>query len=148
MTRAVVVDNSALCRFRFRESGWRLVRPLVHEIEARRVVAYAPPHLLIEFFHVAQKKAGGLSQSARSVKRHYDWLMGLPIQYVPVDYLQSASELRRLVNRGAGSYDAIYIHLAQRLRHPLCTCDTGIVALHDAGLNFAIRDLHQTAFAA
>jgi hypothetical protein len=52
---AVVVDNCTLCRFRFKEPNWQYVEPLIKAIRAREVIAYAPPHLLVEFYHVAQR---------------------------------------------------------------------------------------------
>ena len=149
MIRSVVLDNSALCRYRFRETGWENVAPLVQAIRNRQVFAYAPQHLLLEYLHVAKKKAStqGVKDGQRAVKRHYDWLATLPIQYVQVDYAANVRELRRLVDRGAGSYDAIYVHLARRLDATLCTCDKGIVALQTSGLRFKVHDLEGSPFA-
>ncbi len=142
----VVLDNSAVCRFRFREPGWKHVMRLIQAIESREIDAYAPPYLLIEFFQVARKKAVALADPRRSVKLHYDWLMGLPIQYVDVDDLAEARDLRLLIDRGLGSYDSIYVHLARQQNLPLCTCDRGIIAVHARGLRFPLIDLHSTPF--
>lgn len=109
---------------------------------AREVVAYALPHLLIEFYHAAQRGLGSHHHRSRIVKRHEDWLLSLKLQFVQVDYVSVARDLRLLVNGGAGSYDAIYIHLARRLGHPLWTCDTRILALQHQRLGFTVADLH------
>ena len=142
----VVLDNSAVCRYRFRETGWQRVSPLIQAIQDREVDAYAPPHLLVEFFQVARKKAASLADPRRAVKRQYDWLMSLPIQYVDVDYLAHARDLRLLIDQGAGSYDAIYIHLARQQGLPLCTCDRGIVALHTRIPRLRVFDLDRSTF--
>ena len=148
MIRSVVLDNSAVCRYRFREAGWENAEPLVRAIRDRRLIAYAPQHLLLEFLHVAKKKANaeGVKDGRRAVKRHYDWLATLPIQYVQVDYAANVRELRLLVDHGAGSYDALYIHLARRLDATLCTCDRGILTLHSSGLRFRACDLDRMPF--
>ena len=148
MIPSVVLDNSALCRYRFREPDWENVKPLIQAVRERRVIAYAPQHLLLEFLHVAKKKANvaGLKDGGRAVKRHYDWLATLPIQYVQVDYSANVRELRLLVDRGAGSYDALYVHLARQLNAALCTCDKGIVALYATGLRFKAYDLDHSPF--
>lgn len=142
----VVIDNSAICRYRFRERGWRNVLPLIQAIEDRQVDPYAPPHLLLEFFQVARKKASSSSDPRRFVKSHYDWLMRLPIQYIEVDYLPDARSLRLLVNQGVGSYDAIYVHLARQRDLPLCTCDRGIVTLQGRVPRLRVLDLDRAAF--
>lgn len=143
----VVLDNSAVCRYRFRESNWRNVTPLIEAVQAREVVAYAPPHLLVEFFQVAHKKCAGLADPRRAVKAHYDWLTDLRIQYVEVDYVSDARDLRLLVNVGAGSYDAIYVHLARQQGIPLCTCDRGIVGLQSRVARLRVLDLDRDSFA-
>jgi predicted nucleic acid-binding protein len=76
------------------------------------------------------------------VKRHEDWLLSLKLQFVPVDYILVGRDLRLLVNRGAESYDAIYIYLARKLGHALWTCDTGILSLSQTSLKFGAVDLH------
>ena len=148
MTPSVVLDNSALCRYRFREPDWENVEPLVRAVRERRVIVYAPQHLLLEFLHVAKRKANaaGLKDGGRAVKRHYDWLATLPIQYIQVDYNANVRDLRLLVDRGAGSYDALYVHLARQLDATLCTCDRGIVALCASGLRFKVYDLDRRPF--
>ena len=118
----------------------------IKAIENRLVDPYAPPHFLIEFFQVARKKASSLSDPRRFVKSHYDWVMRLPIQYVEVDYVAEARDLRRLVNAGVGSYDAIYIHLAQQRSLPLCTCDRVIVGLRGRIPRLMVLDLDRTPF--
>lgn len=97
--KAVVVDNSTLCRFRFKENNWHFVSPLIEAIQSRDVIAYAPPHLLVEFYHVAQRGLGSHPHRSRIIKRHEDWLISLKLQFVPVDYVSVGRELRLLVNR-------------------------------------------------
>jgi len=147
MTKAVVVDTSVLIRYRFREPSWENTRPLVDAIQRRQTIAYAPPHLLLEFFHAAHRKTQPLADRKRALKRHFDWLMSLPIDYIDVDYLAEARSLRLFVGAGAGSYDALYVYLAKHRRIPLCTCDVGIVRLSSSGgLRLKISDLDTTAY--
>ena len=144
--KRIVLDNSALCRYRFREPGWQNVAPLIEKIRDREIDAYAPPHLLMEFFQVVRRKCSGHADLRRSVKGHYEWLMRQPIQYVEVDYLMDADRLRLLITRGAGSYDAIYVHLAREQGFPLCTCDRGIVGLQSRIPRLRVLDLDRTPF--
>ncbi len=72
--------------------------------------------------------------------------MRMPTQYIEVDYLANARDLRLLVNQGAGSYDAIYLHLALQRDLPICTCDKGIVALQARIPRMKVLDLDHTAF--
>ena len=105
-------------------------------------VAYAPAHLLIEFYHVVQKGLGQSATRSRTIKRHEDWLLSLKVQFLPVDYLVASRELRFLVNRGADSYDAIYMYLAMKMGRPLWTCDIGILSLARRPANLRLVDLH------
>lgn len=147
MTRAVVIDTSVLIRYRFREPGWQNTIHLLNAVQCRATIAYAPPHLLLEFFQSAHRKTLGNADRRRALKRHFDWLLSLPIDYVDVDYVAEARSLRLLVGVGAGSYDALYVYLARRARVPLCTCDLGIVRLSMAPqLRFTVRDLDSSSF--
>ena len=65
----------------------------------------------------------GIKGRSGFVKRHMDWFRLLPINYYPVNYLTNQRGLRLLVNRGIGSYDAVYAWLADALVAELCTTD-------------------------
>lgn len=124
---------------------WTFTKPIVDSIKKGHTLAYAPPQLLIEFYHVVQKGMGMVPHRTRTIKRHDDWLGSLKINFMPVDYVTAQRDLRLLVSRGADSYDAIYIYLARRLGLELWTCDNGILALARGRLGFKVVDLNTRA---
>ena len=144
--RRVVIDTSALVCFRYRENQWRNVAPLIKAIVNGKVVAFAPEHSLLELMHATRSKAitAGVSDRTRFIRSHTDWFMALPIQYVAIDYLHSQRELRLLVNRGLGSYDAVFVWLARDRSATLCTRDRGQIG----GAPASVRkcDLRSVAF--
>lgn len=123
--RNVVVDCCALITFRFRQTTFRNVAPLIAAMLAGNVTAYAPAHLILELLRTTRKEANlrGIKDKSGFVKRHMDWFRRLPIHYYQVDYLTHQRELRLLVNRGVGSYDAVYAWLTGVLGAELCTTD-------------------------
>lgn len=73
-----------------------------------------------------EAKSRRIKDRSGFVKRHMDWYRLLPINYYPVDYLTHQRELRLLVNRGIGSYDAVYAWLTDALVAELCTTDNAL----------------------
>lgn len=151
MTAQVVIDNSVLIRARFREPNWRYVEPLVKGLREGKVVGYAPQHLLLEFLHRCVKErnraaSGRLTpdQRNRRLRRDEEWIRALRLQFLSTDYEAEFGSLRRLIGAGAGSYDAVYVHLARRLALPLCSTDRALCGLTVRG--FQAIDLDAKPF--
>lgn len=115
-----IVDASVMAAWAFREPRAAEAFELLRGAEL-----HAPTLLAYEMTSIARTKSAQYPGQADSIREALRLVLALPIRWPQVDHL---AVLNLSLATGLSTYDASYLHLAQRFGVPLLTFDRRLEA--------------------